>query len=228
MHIHTMITAHSGCEGRPDNSLEYVRYALGCGADALEVDVHRGSGGFYISHDPSEDPCPGLKEVFALVRKGGVAINCDLKEPGLEREVLDLACSCGIAGQLVFSGTVSAEAMAEEEIRKRTFWNVENAVPSFWEQYKAGIPFAREDVRRAAESCRKHGAGVVNVYYGFCTPEMLAVFREYGVGVSAWTVDDPEEARRLLAEGVRNITSRRPLLVRSLRDGERHGTARVH
>lgn len=32
--MHTMITAHSGCEGRPDNSLEYVQYALHCGADA--------------------------------------------------------------------------------------------------------------------------------------------------------------------------------------------------
>ncbi len=34
--MHTMITAHSGCEGRPDNSLEYVQYALHCGADALK------------------------------------------------------------------------------------------------------------------------------------------------------------------------------------------------
>lgn len=51
--MHTMITAHSGCEGRPDNSLEYVQYALHCGADALEVDVHPKDDGFYISHDPS-------------------------------------------------------------------------------------------------------------------------------------------------------------------------------
>lgn len=222
MHIHTMITAHSGCEGRPDNSLEYVRYALGCGADALEVDVHRRNGGFYISHDPSEDACPGLEEVFALVREGGMLLNCDLKEPGLERDVLELARSCGAEEQLLFSGSVCAGAMEEEEIRRRTFWNVENAVPAFWEQYKAGIPFTLEDVLRAAESCRRHGAGVVNIHYGFCTPEALAVFREQGIGVSAWTVNEEGEARRLLAAGVRNLTSRRPLLLRSLRDGERH------
>ena len=34
----TQITAHTGAEGRPDNSLEFVSYALACGADALEVD----------------------------------------------------------------------------------------------------------------------------------------------------------------------------------------------
>ena len=67
--MHTMITAHSGCEGRPDNSLEYVQYALHCGADALEVDVHPKDDGFYISHDPSDGAHPDLKDVFSDSRQ---------------------------------------------------------------------------------------------------------------------------------------------------------------
>ena len=39
--METLITAHTGADGRPDNSLEFVEYALGCGADTLEVDVRR-------------------------------------------------------------------------------------------------------------------------------------------------------------------------------------------
>ena len=219
MRIHTTITAHSGCEGRPDNSLEYVRFALGCGADALEVDVRRRTGGLYISHDPSEGPCPALREVFALVREGKMVLNCDLKEPGLEWETLDLARSCGVEDRVVFSGTVSAGLMAEAEIRERTLWNADNAVPDFWERVKGGGSLTAADVRQVAEICREHGAQAVNVYYGFCTPENLAIFQEFGVGVSAWTVDDEQEVRRLLAAGVRNITSRRPLMALSVRDG---------
>ena len=109
--MHTMITAHSGCEGRPDNSLEYVQYALHCGADALEVDVHPKDDGFYISHDPSDGAHPDLKDVFSLIRGSGVKVNCDLKHPGIEHAVLTLAQACGVDEQLIFSGSVSLEAI---------------------------------------------------------------------------------------------------------------------
>ncbi len=221
MHIHTTITAHSGCEGRPDNSLEYVRFALGCGADALEVDVRRRSGGLYISHDPSAGFCPSLREVFELAQGSGMTLNCDLKEPGLEWEVLDLARACGV--EVVFSGTVSAGLLAEAEIRDRTLWNPDNAVHDFWERVKKGGSLTAEDIRLVAERCRERGAKAVNVYYGFCSPENLAIFRERGVGVSAWTVDEEGEARRLLEAGVCNITSRRPLMVLSLRGEKGRG-----
>ena len=111
--MHTMITAHSGCEGRPDNSLEYVQYALHCGADALEVDVHPKDDGFYISHDPSDGAHPDLKDVFSLIRGSGVKVNCDLKHPGIEHAVLTLAQACGVDEQLIFSGSVSLEAIQD-------------------------------------------------------------------------------------------------------------------
>ena len=37
--ITTNITAHSGSDGTPDNSMEFVHYALTTSADALEIDV---------------------------------------------------------------------------------------------------------------------------------------------------------------------------------------------
>lgn len=200
--------------------MEYVRCALACGADALEVDVHLREGGLlYISHDSSDAPCPSLKEVFALARGSGMKLNCDLKEGGLEERVLELARSCGVAEQLCFSGDVSPEALKDPAIRERTLWNVENAVPSFWERRQAGIPFTEEDARQAARVCREHGVKAVNVHYSFCTPEYMAAFREAGVGISAWTVDSEEEARRLLEAGISNITTRRPRMVLALRDG---------
>ena len=88
------ITAHSGCDGTPDNSLEFVRHALQTNADALEVDVRKTKDGILaISHDAilDDQDAPALDAVFALVAQTDKWINCDLKEPDLENAVIDLA-----------------------------------------------------------------------------------------------------------------------------------------
>ena len=82
----TLITAHSGSDGTPDNSLACVRYALSTAADAFEVDVRRlADGTLALGHDAADHTAPTLREVLALAAaKPGVRINCDLKERGLE------------------------------------------------------------------------------------------------------------------------------------------------
>ena len=34
------ITAHTGCEGTPDNSLDSIRAGVAAGADIVEIDLH--------------------------------------------------------------------------------------------------------------------------------------------------------------------------------------------
>lgn len=58
----TLITAHSGCDGTPDNSLEFVKHALSCGVDAFEIDVCCRDGRLFMSHDTTDLECPGLDE----------------------------------------------------------------------------------------------------------------------------------------------------------------------
>lgn len=218
--MRTMITAHAGCEGTPDNSMENVRCALACAADTMEIDVHpRPDGGFYLSHDPSEGDCPGLEEAFALLKTSGKKVNCDLKVYGIEHAVLAAAERCGVADRVIFSGFVSREAMADPAVRDRAFWDLGCALPELEERYSPENLPRTEELRRALEVYRKFGAKVVNVYYPLCTEENLALFREAGVGVSAWTVNDEAELRRLLGKGLVNITTRRPVLACSLRDG---------
>ena len=112
MSSQTMITAHSGADGTPDNSLVFVRHALTLPVDALEVDVRRGADGApALGHDAAGSDAPRLDEVFALVQAHpSMQINCDLKEPGLEETVYRLALSHGLGGRVVFSGTVDARA----------------------------------------------------------------------------------------------------------------------
>ena len=134
----TRITAHSGADKRPDNSLEFVRYALESGADALEVDIQADpvSGGLIITHDRElTGEYPRLREVFALLAQHpAMRINCDLKPAGLERAVYQLAAEMGVADRLIYSGTVNVKAMrAQPELAGvEVFLNLEEYVEDLY------------------------------------------------------------------------------------------------
>lgn len=92
-------TAHSGADGTLDNSLQFIRYALGTQADALEVDIRRHpcTGELVLGHDAVGEHPLTLREVFEQAgRHPSMKINCDLKEPALERQVLALAEQTGM------------------------------------------------------------------------------------------------------------------------------------
>ena len=104
------ITAHSGCDGTPDNSMEFVRYALASEGNCLEADIRRNRDGeLILSHDETAEEAVRLGQVFELLKeKPEKRINCDLKTPGLEIPVYQLAKEYGVEGQLIYSGTVSS------------------------------------------------------------------------------------------------------------------------
>ena len=134
-----LITAHSGCDGTPDNSLEFVRHALQTNADALEVDVRKTENGVLaISHDPiaADQDAPTLQAVFSLVAPTEKKINCDLKEPDLEEAVIGLAREQGLLQRLIFSGTVSLERIQKDEsLRKDVciYINIEELMPGLYD-----------------------------------------------------------------------------------------------
>lgn len=218
--MHTIITAHSGSDGTPDNSLEFVRYALDCGAEALEVDVRvRPDGSFFLSHDESGDPCPGLDEVFSLLRESPMRINCDLKQPHMELGVLALAKEFGIENRLLFSGDVDpALAKENEEIRSRTLFNLKPFAQDMLRRFDRGEAPTQTDLESIADQCRTYGIHTINIPYGLCTDSFLAFFRDACIGISAWTVGDAETAKRLFAADIVNVTTRKPKLLLSVRD----------
>ncbi|RKH51442.1 glycerophosphodiester phosphodiesterase [Corallococcus sp. AB050B] len=54
----------------------------------------------------------------------------------------------------------------------------------------------------------------VHPFHEACTPERVAAWREAGLSVAAWTVDDPRRARELREVGVSYLITNRPGLVR--------------
>lgn len=207
------ITAHSGADGTPDNSLAFVRYALETQADAFEVDVRRTDAGLTLSHDAAGEGAPLLSEAMALAAAHpSIKINCDLKEPGLERETARLAETFGLAGRLIFSGTVDADVFADDPALSRcaeVYLNLEEYVPGLYWGWRDDPDFELRAADTIGKVCARSGIRTVNVYQGLVTRRFLERLRRDGLGVSAWTVDGPDEQEWFFRRDVYNMTTRR-------------------
>lgn len=218
MHL-PLITAHSGCDGTPDNTMEYVLFALKSGAGALEIDVHtRSDGALVMAHD--HDPtlvyknCPEIQKVFDLLtRHPSVAINCDLKEPGLEIPVYQLAQRYpSLSGRLIFSGTVSPKLLREHpEILDfaEVFLNIEENIENFYENMQTVPDFDVTAAQKTVKLCNSCGIKTVNINYNACTPALAETLSKNKIGISVWTVNDAQDIKKFIDLAVHNITTRR-------------------
>ncbi len=94
-------------------------------------------------------------------------------------------------------------------------------MPALYAQCEAGIPLTEEQIRAAISLYRRCGVQIVNLYYGLCTQERIALLRENGILTSVWTVNDASCARQFLDAGVYNITTRQPVMVLRTAKGNR-------
>lgn len=219
----TIITAHTGCDGTADNSLEFLEYAVTCDADAFEIDVHpRKDGGFYLSHDASSGSCPDLETAFSILRGSGKLINCDLKRADTELGVLSLAQHFGVADRLLFSGAVSLSVLRQNaSVRERALFNITPVLPEVMDHYKQGVLPTEEELEKLICVCKEYGIKTVNIPFELCTDASLERFKASNIHVSAWTVNEESVARRLLEKEIFNITTRRTTMLVALRSNMR-------
>lgn len=209
-----LITAHTGADGTPDNSLEFVRYALESKADALEVDVQADpvSGELIITHDEVlSGEYPRLREVFALLSQHPtMRINCDLKPAGLEWPVYRLAEEMGVTARLIYSGTVNVDAMKSHPqlAGVEVFLNLEEYVENLYFNYRDIPNFELTAAETICRVCRENGVGVVNVNYMLVTRRFIELLAAEGIGVSVWTVNQDKAITYFLSRGAYNVTTR--------------------
>lgn len=221
------ITAHSGCEGTPDNSEQNIRAAVQSGADLLEVDVRRVEGQLVLTHNLPQpgETCMTLADCFRLVKalSERIGINCDLKEEGLELDVLQLAQANGLAGRIVLTGTVNPALTLPGWAM--VSMNVENLLPGLYEQV-----WEREDKRMTAEEelkllakAQQYGVTSLNMNYHLFSRGLGRRMGEAGITFSLWTANDEESIRSLLDCDLENLTTRLPVLACQLRQQMERG-----
>lgn len=230
-----IITAHSGCENTPADSMESLRLAADCGAEAAEVDVRADQVGVLrLSHDRKETQaeyagCVPLERALSFAAERSLGLNLDVKEPWVIRDALALAKRCGIPRERLWvSGGVTPEQLVRDpalNASARFYLNIEEIFKYLFFQergHEALADFAglmtdpwrytthwMEDLPARAEAVKRiwraSGAEGLNIPYWHVDAAALSAFAD--VPLSIWTVDDEAVARRLLRNPSRNIVN---------------------
>ena len=201
------VTAHSGCIGLPDNSIEAMDAGVAVGADIVEFDLNfRADGTPVLSHnDPGDNACTTLAEAFAfLAANPAVMANTDVKSTAFLDKVQTMAQEAGVLDQLFFTGLdetmipVAAQTCPD--------------IP----YYLNVKPKKDEDFAALAKKAVALGAIGVNLSYKKASFPLVRAMHEKGLLVSMWDVDHAKEAIGAIKMGADNVTTCHPALVRLL------------
>jgi glycerophosphoryl diester phosphodiesterase len=129
-----------------------------------------------------------------------------------------------IIDRLIFSGSINLNFVRENRSLFETadiFLNVEKILR---EQIKLNsinnnqveiIIFSKEIIN----TCRELNVNIVNINEKLCTDLFLEKMKMNGIGVSVWTVDDPDRIMFFLKKEIENITTRNAVLAMKLKQG---------
>jgi len=230
---------HRGASGRfPENTLPAFAAALDDGANALELDVHRTADGrFVVAHDPDGQRMAGvpdrirslsLKQVkrWRLVQGTphdapsdlrvptleeileafpGVPMSIDLKpdDPAAVPALIELIARHGADGRVTLA---SFSTRVVRTIRKLGY-------PGRTALSKVEVAIARFLPTAMARRFITGDSAAVPVRQGpvrLDSTRFISSCRELGLRVDYWVVNDPGEARRLLAAGATGIITDQP------------------
>jgi glycerophosphoryl diester phosphodiesterase len=198
----------------PENSLAAIEAAAACGVDAVELDVLEG---LVVAHGP-EVPAgaPLLDDALALVVALGLAVQVDVKVPGLETGVVKALRRHALLERSFvssFSLPILAAFAAVEPLLPRAFTYPEDRLGLTGNRLLG--PVTRPALaalrallpRRLPRWLRAAGASAATLNWAVVTPEVIEVCHRRGVAVYAWTVNEPARAITLVESGIDGIIS---------------------
>jgi len=231
-----LIIAHRGASAyAPENTLAAFQLAHRQGADMIELDVQPSSDGrLVVFHDDTTErwdgrpravaACsfgelrrldiggervPALEEALAFAAETGIALNVELKTPGMGGRCAALIKEFGVVEQVLVSSFVPA-----------ALYELRAAAPEVRRAYLMGTDTYRPDVR-ARElwpffALRAVAASAWHPYHDLPAIErVIPLVRRAGYQVNVWTVDDPTRMRVLVAAGAHGIITNMPDVARA-------------
>lgn len=199
------VTAHTGCEGTADNSLEAIKKGYESGADIVEFDVHFNSEGEpVLAHDYAADDSVKLKDAFMLVAEcHGLRVNVDCKTVDNLKAIAETAEECGVKDRIFYTGI---EVKDVDVVRRDT--------PEVKYYLNTDIDKSRKNdehyIRSLVTLTRETGALGLNIHFSEASEKMIKIFHQEGLEVSLWTVNKELDMHKVLAMGCDNITTRQP------------------
>ena len=182
-------------------------------AETSSEELRRLDVGSFKAEEFAGEQIPFLADVVDTIpagRKLYVEIKCGPEIlPELQRLVLD----SGKMSRIVIIGfDLETVTKSKELIDVPTYWLKGTAKNKDTEQWIPHDP-------KLARMARSKGLDGLDVHYAGVTKEFARAVKDSGQRLYVWTVDDPEEAARLVRLGVDGITTNRPGWLREqLRD----------
>ena len=237
------IWAHRGASAyAPENTMPAFRKAIELGADGIELDVHLSRDGeVMVCHDDTVERCTGqkgkvrrmtreqlkaldccytfpeyrgtqmptLREVYELIAPTRLTVNVELKpggllDRGLERKCIALAEEFGMTERVIYS---SFHFTCLHRLR-RFDPDIPNAL--LYESWKSLL------IRRLNHRAR---TALHPEFVDMFRKEAVERIHRAGQKVNVWTVNEPEDVKRLAELGVDAIITNKPDVVRRVLEG---------
>lgn len=235
--MRTQIIAHRGLSARfPENTMPAFQGAVELGCDGIELDVQLSSDGIPVvihdenlyrttgrrglvkdftyrelrqfdagaGFDAQQGACQilSLEEYFAYICSYDMVTDIELKNgifryEGIEQKVADLIRAFDLQNRVLFS-SFNHQSMV---LCKKLLPDVPCGLLTSCCLVDAGA------------YVRRCGVEYLNPHYPFLTPENRNELQQHGVGVFAWTVDDPAAAKRLIELEIAGVISNHPELL---------------
>jgi glycerophosphoryl diester phosphodiesterase len=220
----------------PGNTVESFHAAVEVGVDTIEMDVlwlrdaHlplEQRAPLVIAHDweDAERRTPlALTEAldaFLEPPLDRVEIDLDIKLPGREEEVVDALRERGLTERAMISTMEmhTLRRILELAPELRRGWTYPKVTKDWTSRRWARLPMRAALVGMraqlpglAAEKLPQFDVAAMWVYHPLVSPRLAKICDRVGVELIAWTVDDPQRMRKLVAAGVHGICSNDPRL----------------
>ena len=239
-----LIYGHRGASAyAPENTLEAYKLAMEMGADGVELDVHLSKDGeLMVIHDIDLDrttgfhgkvcdytlaelkeldasngmeaykgvKIPTLREVYELLKPLGAMVNIEIKTtdcfyPGIEEKLLELEREMGMEGKTVYSS-----------FNHYTIARLRQLDPNA----QLGLLYM-SGLYEPWNYAKQVGAQYIHpMYPSLLLPGLAQGCLENGIGINAWTVDDPGMIGLCLHGGA-NVITNKPDIAVKLRNEQR-------
>ena len=235
-----IVTGHRGASGHaPENTLSAMKVAIEMGAEFSELDVQETADGeIILLHDSSlkktsgvdkniwevnyadlkdldvgswfseeykNEPIPTLQEVIDLV-KGKMKLNIEMKankhEKMLAERTLKVVTDNDFLDQVIFT------SFKFDEIRKIRKINKEAKVGYIFGKMPQDVDVFSEDVDLLSVNIKTVDAA------------FMKKAKDAGMEVAVWTVNKPEDMKRMIEIGVDDIITNYPDVLRKVLDGK--------
>lgn len=214
--FHTMITAHSGCEGTKSNSKEQIEKVLQLSFESTEVDIRMVDNTLILAHDDIEVISADtftVEQLFEMIKDSPLRVNCDLKHNFLVEPICNLARQYGLESRLFFTGTTKSRDLQFVK-DSLVFANLENYF------YRANDTEDLDGIKKQnffipmlteiLTLLKLDGFHGVNAYYKIVDKDFMHVCRHLNLKAIAWTVDEEAELTRLSDLQLYAITTNQP------------------